>query len=186
MPISVELRFDVRTEEAIRRTWDDLADAGIARALRDGGMTPHVTLGACRSLSDPEALEGLLGDLARKTSVLELAFHHIGVFFGDEGVVFAGVAPTRELLALHAEFWGRFDALATEPRNYYRPGSWVPHATLAIRANGREREHALTFLHRSKEFPLAGRAIRLVVTESANAKPKRAWTLGETRIDRED
>ena len=180
MAVSVELRFDVRTEEAIRRTWDSLADAGIARALRDGGMTPHVTLGACSSLANPEALDALLAELAGKTSALSLAFHHIGVFFGDEGVVFAGVAPTESLLAIHHAFWNGFKELAIEPRNYYRPGSWVPHATLAIRANGREREQALTFLHRSREFPLIGRATRLVLAESANAKPKRVWTLDES------
>ena len=186
MPVSVELRFDVRTEEAIRRTWDALADAGIARALRDGGMTPHITLGACSAVADPGALDALLEGLAQKTSAVELGFHYIGVFFGDEGVVFAGVAPTQALLALHSAFWQAFEEIAVEPRNYYRPGSWVPHATLAIRANGREREQALTFLHRSKEFPLIGRATRLVVAESANAKPKRAWALGEARIGRED
>ena len=177
MAVSVELRFDVRTEEAIRRTWDALADAGIARAARDGGMTPHVSLGACARLTDPEAFAGALDRLARATPPVVLSFAHLGVFFGDEGVVFAGATPTRELLALHEAFWKVFDGLADEPRPYYRPGNWVPHATLAIRANGREREQAMTFLHRSKEFPLHGRGVKLALVEAPSDRALAVWPL---------
>ena len=173
----MELRFDVRTEEAIRRTWDALAEAGIARALRDGGATPHLSLGVCRDLTDRAALEAALAQLGDGAGPLPLALNHVGVFFGEEGVVFAGVTPTSELLALHAAFWKTFEALATEPWPYYRPGAWVPHATLAIRANGREREQALTFLRRSHEFPLVGRATKLVLIEVPYDRVLAAWPL---------
>ena len=165
MAYSVELRFEVRLEEGFRRTWDALAEAGIARAMRDGGATPHLSLGVCFGLTDLGALTATLSELASETPSVALTFQHLGVFFGDEGVVFAGATPTRELLAIHEAFWKAFAAFAVEPRPYYRPGHWVPHSTLAIRANGREREQALTFLHRSKEFPLAGRATRLELIE---------------------
>jgi 2'-5' RNA ligase len=167
MPYALVLTLDPRSEESIRRLWDGLADAKLAAALRDGGATPHLTLAVFKDLPDPvsliDALEGL--DAAEQT----LHLGHIGVFPGEEGVVFTGATPTRELLELHAAVHMLLESRVGERRAYYLPGRWVPHVTLAIRLDGRERAAAVRWLLNPPagypDWPLKARGTALTLLE---------------------
>jgi 2'-5' RNA ligase len=158
MAYAVVLTLDPRSEEAIRRLWDGLADAKLTVALRDGGATPHITLAVFGTQSplppfpaagkgDGEERAGGLGAGLGEIPQLELYLSHVGVFPGDEGVVFAGATPTSELLALHKAVHEVMGPQMGEPRAYYLPGRWVPHVTLAIRLNALERMAAVRWLH---------------------------------------
>ena len=56
----------------------------------------------------------------------------LSTFSNRQGVVFLGLVVTRELVALHERFDALFCAEAREPWEYYRPGRWVPHCSLAF------------------------------------------------------
>jgi 2'-5' RNA ligase len=98
-----------------------------------------------------------------------LSLGHIGVFPGEEGVVFAGATPTDELMELHANVHFLLDGYAEETRSYYLPGRWVPHVTLAIRLDGRERAAAVRWLLNPPggypSWPLKARGIALSLLE---------------------
>ncbi len=186
MAYAVVLTLDPRSEEAIRRLWDGLADARLAAAMRDGGATPHLTLAIFNAPQPPpvsapqppvtgesesfpiggQGAELLgLGELVQ----LDLWLSHIGVFPGDEGVVFAGATPTSELLALHRAVHEAIAPWAGEVRGYYLPGRWVPHVTLAIRLNGLERGAAMRWLHHPPpgypSWPLKARGVAVTLLE---------------------
>ncbi len=169
MAYAVVLTLDPRAEEAIRRLWDGLADAKLAVALRDGGATPHITL-AIFNAPQPEIspITGGWGALSGLGEI-ELTLSHIGVFPGDEGVVFAGATPTAELLALHKAVQKAITPWAGEVRGYYLPGRWVPHVTLAIRLNGLERGAAMRWLHHPPpgypSWPIRARGVAVTLLE---------------------
>ncbi|MGC4044464.1 MAG: 2'-5' RNA ligase family protein [Armatimonas sp.] len=167
MPYAIVLTLDARAEENIRRLWDGLADAKLAAALRDGGAIPHLTMAVFKELPDPVGLVDALDTI--QATELNLTMGHIGVFPGEEGVVFAGVTLTNELQELHRTVHTLLEERVGERRAYYLPGRWVPHITLAIRLDGRERAAAVRWLLNPPvsypDWPLKARAIAVTLLE---------------------
>ncbi len=167
MPYAIVLTLDARSEESIRRLWDGLADAKLAAALRDGGATPHISLAVFKELPNPVGLIDTLETIQATEQHLTLG--HIGVFPGEEGVVFAGATPTFELLELHRGVQALLEDRVGERRAYYLPGRWVPHITLAIRLDARERASAVRWLLNPPvnypDWPLKIRATAITLLE---------------------
>ncbi len=137
---SIELVFDPDTESAIRRIWDELAEAGIPSQAP--ASRPHVTLAVAeRIAADVEAL------LRPVSGRLPLAAT-IGapVLFDRANVVFARlVVPTGELLALHAEVHRVCGPhLQPTPMANSVPGQWTAHVTLGRRVAAAQLGRALS------------------------------------------
>lgn len=127
MPYAVELFFDAATEAAVHRLRRTLP-------LTEGIdlYRPHVSLGSCRELRDPAALSRGLESLAcEQAGPIPVTLAHLGIFPGDEGVLFYGVTVTTPLLLLHRRFHALFTPLALDWSPFYQPGLWVPHLTLS-------------------------------------------------------
>ena len=139
MAHSIELLFDNETEAAIRRIWDDLANAD--RPSKKPVGRPHVTLIAAQRINAD--VDDLLVPIARRLP-LRCA---VGapVLFGRTDVVFARlVVPSSELLDLHAEvhrLCGPHLVPGLMPNSL--PGQWTAHVTLARRVAGPHLGHAV-------------------------------------------
>jgi len=127
MPYAVELALDPTSADAIRRAWRELDDAGITW-MAHSGARPHVSLGIW-DLLDRDAAESELTRFAAETAPVRLTLASVGLFPGV--AVFLAPTVTAELLDLHAGFHRRFDRLGGGSWDHYRPGTWVPHCTLA-------------------------------------------------------
>jgi 2'-5' RNA ligase len=138
MPFAVELLLDGRAREAVRRVWEALAEAGVSSAMLDAGARPHVTLAVYEDLDLGPFRTQVEAFFAGETSI-DVPLSSVGTFHGNEGVLFLAPVVTPDLLALHARFHRRFDHLAGGAWAYYRPGSWVPHCTLALGVSTEER-----------------------------------------------
>jgi 2'-5' RNA ligase len=166
MPYAVELFFDAATESSIRRLREALSPAGESQIGR-----PHVALGGCRGLRDvadlTRTLESLAGDQA---GPLPVSLAHLGVFPGNEGVLFYGVTVTTPLLLLHRRFHAQFTSTAVDWSPFYQPGHWVPHCTLAY---GLTREHlsrALAGLQAQVPPILSGLLISIALVEISSGE----------------
>ena len=126
---AVELYFDAGAERSLRELIDRLPVRGI-RSRRPGAARPHVSL-AVFDRVDTERLSEALGEFARECLPVRLHLGSIGVFPGDEGVVFLAPVVTGELLRLHAAVHRMAPVVAGTRREYYLPGRWVPHCTIA-------------------------------------------------------
>ena len=73
------------------------------------------------------------------TPLPRLTLSSLGAFVAPEVVLFLGVTPTRELLALNVAVHARLDRAGVSVRPIYRPGSYVPHCTLAMRPGSLDR-----------------------------------------------
>ena len=129
MNFAVELCFDEQADARVREIWERIEQAGLPSRLLEFGHTPHVSLGVCAEL-DWRAFAPKLAAFAASEPPLHATLVSLGTFANREGAVFLGLINTPELLALHARFDALFAADAREPRDYYRPGRWVPHCTL--------------------------------------------------------
>ena len=99
---SVELLFDTDTEAAVRRVWDDLADAGV-RSLASStspSNRPHVTLAVADRMDDAvnDALLPLLSALPLRCTIGAPMLFGRGPF-----TLVRLVIPSAELLSLQAD-----------------------------------------------------------------------------------
>jgi 2'-5' RNA ligase len=121
--------LDEPWRERVEEIWGELAAIfGLPSvgAQRD----PHLTYHAADSY-DRDAVEAVLGKIAAATPAFELETHGLGVFRGDQTVLFLHVTPSPALDALHAAVLSAVDGIAWTRRAFYAPETWVPHITLA-------------------------------------------------------
>ncbi len=145
---SVELLFDRDTEAALRRIWDDLADADLPARAPAG--RPHVTLAVAERIS-PD-VDRLLRPIAAQLPIACTV--GAPLLFGRSNAVLARlIVPTAELVAVHAEvhrICGPY--LLPEPMPHSLPGQWTAHATVARRVGGPQLEQAFQLAGQPSEI----------------------------------
>jgi 2'-5' RNA ligase len=131
MARAIELFFDRTTDTEIRRLWKVLDDAGLPslRTRTHRHHRPHVTLAVCDALDT--RLRGRIRDCFEPSSLPVLRLGSLGIFPGDERVLYLLATPTDELLGLHDRVVGELAEDEVEVWEHYRRGRWVPHCTLA-------------------------------------------------------
>ncbi|MBY6539051.1 2'-5' RNA ligase family protein [Rhodococcus sp. BP-349] len=154
---SVELLLDERSDDAIRREWNYLAELGLPSQARHAGASnrPHVTIAVASRIDDvaEHRLAALIADGRDAGSWRFPESVRLGglvVFGGSRAVLARSVVPTAALLDLHARV---HEVLADSPGipPHLHPGHWTPHVTLAMRARpediGSAASHLVTDLH---------------------------------------
>ena len=137
LPYAVEIEFDEAGSAAVRRLWAAVEEAGVGSlaSATHGRHIPHLTLKVCDDIDVPAAVAALAQATgATRAPLVTLGF--IAVFAGppdqDAAVVVAGAVLTDELLGLHATVRKALSTVSGPTWNYYLPGHWVPHCTLAM------------------------------------------------------
>jgi len=166
MAFAVELHLGPETETAVYDTWQALAALGIDRSMLDSGARPHVTL-AISDHVDQRGLEDATAAFAATLQPVRLTLSSVGLFPTAENVLFYGVSVTHALLELHDAYSRVFAAHARQPYAYYRPGTWVPHCTLAMGLMPDQLTGALAVVRRNS-LPLYGMAHELGFIEIAD------------------
>jgi len=171
MPFAVQLLLDTRAADSIRGVWEALRDAGVSSAMLDLGSRPHVTLAVYEDLEIEPFETQVKAFFAGETSI-DVPLSGVGTFHGDEGVLYCSPVVTPKLLALHEHFHKRFDHLGEGAWAYYRPGSWVPHCTLAIHVPDEKRGQGIDVVLASG-LPTRTRlgAVSVVAFEPGAEKP---------------
>lgn len=146
MPYSIELRFDHALSARIVQVQRALAQRGL-RLMPQAAAAPHVSLAVYdeRGL-DPAPLAAMTERFAAKNEPLPISFASLGVFPGEERVLFLAPAPSRALLDVHAAWHALVADLAGNCWSYYRPGHWVPHCTLCTALPASDLARAIAHL----------------------------------------
>jgi 2'-5' RNA ligase len=131
MPIAVTLDLNSDDAARVEPLWDALEQNETLLTTRRLGVRPHLSL-AVYDAMPPQRLPAQLAGFARRLKPVAIAFANIGIFVnGAATTVFLAPIADRVLLdlhaALHRELVDAIDGCAA----HYRPGSWVPHLTLA-------------------------------------------------------
>lgn len=162
---AIELELDGVAQGAVRALFDALELAGVeSLTARAPYVHPHVSL-AVASDTHPEQVAEVLGGTV-VDPLPRLTLSSVGVFVG-ESVLFLGVTPTRELLALNVAVHARLDHAGISIRPIYRPGSYVPHCTLAMHV--RDLDVAIRAV-RDASLPIEATAIAMRVVEVPTGK----------------
>ena len=145
---SVELVFDPDTEEAVRRIWDGLREAGIPSQAP--ASRPHATLTVA------ERIDAEVDALLRTLSARFPFECRIGapLLFGRAKMVLARlVVPTTALLDVHSEVH-RLCLPHVSPGSMANalPGQWTAHVTVARRIGPAQLSRALRIAGKPQEI----------------------------------
>jgi 2'-5' RNA ligase len=129
--LAVCLLLDRRADTTLRRLWSRLEDAGVPTLLTHthGHHVPHLTWAALRSY-DLDAVRSRLEALPEEPPVA-LHLDAFGTFRRSR--CWLAPAVTTELVQRQAAVVAAVAETGAELHRHYRPGSWVPHLTLAPR-----------------------------------------------------
>jgi 2'-5' RNA ligase len=128
MPVAVQLFLDTKQSALIRHIWQSLADIGVSHMI-DCQSVPHVTLAIWDEV-DTEAYSDIAPEYAAFWTDYKFSFSHIGVFPSTH-TIFGAPAVNRELVDKHALLFRTIEGTRSELTDYYVPGRWNPHCTLA-------------------------------------------------------
>ena len=126
MGYAVELALDKPDAEPLRNLFE-LTNS----IMLELEAIPHVSLAVFEEV-DTAKLVNVVGAFAKETQPFCLRFSSIGIFPGEENVVFLAAVVTEELLRLHAELHERLNAARLDSDPLYQPGAWVPHCTITM------------------------------------------------------
>lgn len=174
MPFAIELALDPTAGAAVRRIWRELEDAGITD-MAHSGAHPHVAVGIWNALDLPAA-EAELAAFAREIDPVPVTLASVRMF-PTTGAVFLASQADPRLTTLHAGFHRRFGHLGTGAWDYYAPGRWVPHCTLAMDLGEDLAPTALEIARRAP-LPLGGRLERIGIVEFRPVRQRCAFDLG--------
>jgi len=167
VPHAIELYLDPVSETFVRRIWDDLLWAGLPSLAAYGthAHRPHVSLSVCGRAVGNEAARGVSEALGESAVPIELS--GVGTFPGGRGVVFLAVAVDEALIRVHRGVDDALRRAGIVPWDYYAPGRWVPHCTLAMGMPPERLGEAMAIALRGG-LPLSARAIDVAVVDVAN------------------
>jgi 2'-5' RNA ligase len=95
-----------------------------------GSTRPHFTYHVAEQYSD--RIADVLAEIARSSPAFEIETHGLGVFRGDELVVYLHVTKSDALVAMHERIWSGVADVSADAKPVYAAETWVPHITLAI------------------------------------------------------
>jgi hypothetical protein len=166
MPYGVVLLLDTVAENAVREICAALDRAGIPSlgTGTPGWPRPHVSLLVCDHLDVSAAVAALAPLSAVPAPTLLLS--SLGVFPSAGGVAFLGVVVTPTLLDLHHRTHLALAGVAQTTWEYYSPGQWVPHCTLAMPVAPKQMEAVLAAV--GTALPIDGRGTSLGVVDASS------------------
>ena len=177
MAYALEIFLDEEADAVVRGLWDKLERLGVPslRTASHGRHHPHVTLAVGEDLAADDELVEALGSFPGQG----LNFPLLGVFPGDASVLLLGVQVTAPLLDAHARVHAAIDRRGGGEDGpseletlgeLYKPGSWVPHCTLAMRLDAESLARAYRELHPHAELRASIATVGLVDTDTGDVQ----------------
>ena len=127
MAFGVNLLFNSEMADEISDRWIRLAEAGVSSSMLDLIYPPHVTLAVYDELHVTAAVAAL-DRIYENAEPMVVTLTGLSTFGPGSGVCYATLAPSPDLMRLHATVAG---AIGETCRLHYQMGCWTPHCTLA-------------------------------------------------------
>ena len=93
--------------------------------------TPHFTWLLADNLEIQKTRKAL-AEITAEASTMTLHTFGLGIFTGDQPVLYLPIVKSSKMIALHEKIWEQIIPLSDDPKMYYSPVLWVPHITLAL------------------------------------------------------
>jgi hypothetical protein len=166
MALAVCLVFDPVTDRAFRQLWGRLETAGISTLATHthGRHVPHLSYAVLRTC-DVDAVAAAVATLPR-AEPLALRFDAVGLFRRGRAALLPSASADLQLR--QCAVVGACESTGAELHRHYRPGSWIPHSSLATRVR---RDDLGTMAAAAFDIlPLEATAERCVLIDSSTGQ----------------
>lgn len=163
MPFAIELLFDAKSDENIRKWGRHLERNNVTTSFSIPGSSPHFALSVFEKYH-PERLVPVLKKLASRFAPIPFSLSSIGSFPGKEGALFLAPPPIPRLLQIHSALYDSIRGMVKRAWGHYIPGQWVPHCTIGINLSPRTLAKGFQLIQ-GMDFYMKGRCNRLVLVE---------------------
>jgi 2'-5' RNA ligase len=170
MALAVCLLFDARSDDLVRGLWSRLEADGV-RTLQThthGHHHPHMSYAVLRSwdLSLVQSALATMPDSGR------FSMSFLGTLAFPRGRAALAPAITADLARRQQQVVSEVVATGADLHRNYRPGSWVPHVSVATRAQGTTLATVVKAI--ADVVPLAVRVDRAALIDSSTGE---TWPL---------
>lgn len=134
MALALCLLFDARSDRLVRDLWSRLETAGVRTLATHthGRHQPHLSYAVLRTW-DRSRVEAALARLS-DSGALSMSIH--GMLAFPRGRAALGPGISADLARRQEEVVSAVVDTGAELHRHYRPGAWVPHVSVATRAQG--------------------------------------------------
>ena len=122
--------LDPESSTTVNQLWQKLCDACGLNAIYNMPL-PHLTWMVAEEL-EIENSSPIIAQISEGTTPLTLHTFGLGVFTGDNPVLYLPTVKSIEMINLHEKIWNQISPFSKDQKLYYSPRLWVPHITLAI------------------------------------------------------
>ncbi|MBW0005771.1 MAG: 2'-5' RNA ligase family protein [Hyphomicrobiales bacterium] len=147
MPIAINLRVGEHDTAAFRKLQDEAAALLSLPSLHDLGYWPHVTLAVYDDI-ESHVVHAAAALLFSGAAPVELEFAAVRFFEGPVLTLYAAPSPSPELENLARKLHRLISPERCHP--HYRPGSFVPHCTLAMNISPDRHDEVFDFARRKR------------------------------------
>lgn len=128
--ITIASLFDKRSSKQTGLVWDLLETECSLSGIRNIPY-PHFSWLTGADFSDKHIFD-LLEDLCKKLEPFEIKTTGIGIFTGDEPIIYLPLVKTKKLFEYHQMIWALIENHVSEVNSYYSPENWIPHITIGF------------------------------------------------------
>jgi hypothetical protein len=170
MALAVCLLFDDRTELTVRELWSRLEDKGIATLATHTHRRhhPHLSYAVLRTWDLPRVWETVTA--LPPAEPFTMSFH--GTLAFPRGRAALAPAVTADVAVRQSRIATALEASGSELHRHYVAGEWVPHVSVATRAQGVKLATVVTAI--ADVLPLTVRVDRAALIDSGTGK---TWPL---------
>jgi 2'-5' RNA ligase len=130
---------------------------------------PHFTWMLAEEMEIP-LVRAVIDRIAAENEPLTVRTFGLGIFTGEEPVLYLPIVKSLPLLHLHQEIWEEAQPLSTEVHQYYSPPFWIPHITLALKDLTQERLNCAISEIAFKPIELSCRALQLALVKYVDGR----------------
>lgn len=143
MAFAISVKALGETAARITDYWSKFSQFEQAPSMAALDYPPHVTLAVYDGIPEQRVREAL-APVFREQHALPLRFRRLNYFESPQLVFWADPAPSKPLFEVHAAIHSLI--APSHCREHYRPGSWVPHCTLATQVSPGNTASAIAFV----------------------------------------
>lgn len=153
----ISIYFDKTTDNKIRNYMKQIARHTGNAAMLDGNIPPHITLLAFQSETEVQA-RAIFERITNNVSAGDLKWVSVGTFLPQ--VIYLTPVLNEYLHGLSVITYKEAEHAAVSVSPYYRPFSWLPHASLAKRLTKEQMKSAFEVMQ-NQFAPFDGRVTKI-------------------------
>jgi len=123
--------IDKQSSEKVTQIWHKLCDACGLEAIYTIPI-PHFTWLISEEMDLDQARSIFVSKIPQIPGISTYTFG-LGIFSGENPVLFLPMVKTIEMIQLHQDIWDRLGPHCGNLNMYYSPSFWMPHITLALK-----------------------------------------------------